>query len=82
MHNVESEEENIYVADMAIEILGKRDLGIQYFLDSHIPVLYSCQLKEHVSLQGYVIWLGYGMGLLHWPFTARIFSVTQFHYEF
>lgn len=45
-------------------------------------VMYSSQLKEHVSLQKYVIWLGYGMGLLHWPFTARIFSVMQFHSEF
>lgn len=76
---------NIYVADMAIRILGilgKRGLWIQHFLDPHIPVLYSCQIKERVSLQGYVMWLGYGMGLLHWHFTARIFSVMQFHYEF
>lgn len=79
MHNVETEKENTYAAGMAIrklEILGKWDLGIQHFLDPPTPVLYFCQLKERVSLHVYVIWLEYGMGLLHCPFTARIFAVT------
>lgn len=82
MHNVESEEQNIYVADMAIrrrEILGKLDLGIQHFFGSthpsavFLPIRGTWFFAEICDLAG--IWDGSSP-------VARIFSVMQLHYEF
>lgn len=83
MHYVENEEENIHIADMAIrrpEMLRKDAPGSLFWIHM-CPSAVSCKLKKEV-LQRNGIWLGKGTKFLHGPFTAKIFSVTQFHYEF